>query len=405
MNFETSAMRDAPRPAKARGSNQSGMRAYNERVVLSLIRQSGPLAKSEISRMTGLSAQSVSVIMRALEADGLLVKEAPRRGKVGQPLVPMRLAPDGAYCFGLKIGRRSLDLILIDFLGAVVGRRRKTQKWPQPGDVVRFANEAMTELLDELPPDRRARVAGLGVATPFRIWSWAEHLGAPEANMAAWRGRDIAAEIGESWAFPVFLSNDATAACGAELVFGDQTKPPAFLYFFVGFFIGGGLVIDNALYAGSTRNAAALGSMPVSIDGAKARSLVDVASLATLESAVVAGDGPDAMTWETPEDWRIPPAHLDPWMERAASGIAQATLAAASIIDFPCVVLDGWMPASMRAKLTRRVGDRIRGIEIEGIDKPEIREGGVGCDARSLGAASLPLSERYLVDRGVFLKG
>ena len=57
-----------------RGSNQSGMRAYNERLVLSLIRQTGALAKAEIARRTGLSAQTVSVIMRALEADGLLLR-------------------------------------------------------------------------------------------------------------------------------------------------------------------------------------------------------------------------------------------------------------------------------------------------------------------------------------------
>ena len=55
-----------------RGSNQAGMRAHNERLVLSLVRRHGALAKSDIARITGLSAQTVSVIMRALESDGLL---------------------------------------------------------------------------------------------------------------------------------------------------------------------------------------------------------------------------------------------------------------------------------------------------------------------------------------------
>ena len=59
----------------ARGTNQSGMRAHNERLVLSLVRQHGALAKSDIARMTGLSAQTVSVIMRALEQDGLLSRK------------------------------------------------------------------------------------------------------------------------------------------------------------------------------------------------------------------------------------------------------------------------------------------------------------------------------------------
>lgn len=45
--------------ATLRGTNQSGMRAQNERLVLSLVRQHGGLAKSDIARITGLSAQTV----------------------------------------------------------------------------------------------------------------------------------------------------------------------------------------------------------------------------------------------------------------------------------------------------------------------------------------------------------
>ena len=56
------------------------MRAHNERLVLSLVRQHGALAKSDIARITGLSAQTVSVIMRALEQDGLLLRGEPVRG-------------------------------------------------------------------------------------------------------------------------------------------------------------------------------------------------------------------------------------------------------------------------------------------------------------------------------------
>ena len=49
--------RDRLRPSRARprfhrGTNQSGMRDHNERVVLSLVRQHGSLSKSDIARMT-----------------------------------------------------------------------------------------------------------------------------------------------------------------------------------------------------------------------------------------------------------------------------------------------------------------------------------------------------------------
>ena len=75
------------------GTNQAGMREQNERLVLSLVRRHGALAKSEIARMTGLSAQTVSVIMRHLEADRLLRRGEPQRGRVGQPWCRCRSTP------------------------------------------------------------------------------------------------------------------------------------------------------------------------------------------------------------------------------------------------------------------------------------------------------------------------
>src|SRR6185503_20082469 len=120
-----------PRPSDlARGTNQSGVRLYNERLVLSLIRRHGSLAKAEIARLTGLSAQTISVIIRQLEADGLLRKEAPLRGRIGQPSVPFSLNPNGAFFLGLKIGRRSTDLVLLDFLGRPLKSRREPCRYP-----------------------------------------------------------------------------------------------------------------------------------------------------------------------------------------------------------------------------------------------------------------------------------
>ena len=62
------------------GANQVRVRAYNERLVMSLVRRHGSLSKAEIARRSGLSAQTVTVIMRALEAEGLLMRGTPMRG-------------------------------------------------------------------------------------------------------------------------------------------------------------------------------------------------------------------------------------------------------------------------------------------------------------------------------------
>src|SRR5690349_5947523 len=99
-SIKESAAAEAARPRVvdlARGTNQSGVRVYNERLVLSLIRRHGSLPRAEIARLTGLSPQTITVIMRSLERDQLVAEQSRQRGKVGQPSVPFALNPDGAF--------------------------------------------------------------------------------------------------------------------------------------------------------------------------------------------------------------------------------------------------------------------------------------------------------------------
>ena len=264
---ESNAVLSLDASAIASGADQTGVRLYNERLMLSLVRRFGRLSKVEVARMTGLSVQSASAIMNRLQADGLLRREAPLRGRVGQPTIPVSLEPEGAFSLGLKIGRRSCDLVLIDFCGAVRGRAHKTYAYPTPDLVMDFVAAALPSVTSSLSAAQRRRIAGLGVASPFQLWNWEAEIGAPSGAMEAWRSFNIAEEIGRLSPFAVTLCNDATSACAAEFFFGRGWRHPSFLYFFVGAFVGGGLVLDGALYTGRTGNAAALGSMPIAASG------------------------------------------------------------------------------------------------------------------------------------------
>lgn len=384
-----------------RGTNQSGMRDHNERLVLSLVRQHGSLAKSDIARITGLSAQTVSVIMRGLEADGLLLRGTPVRGRIGQPSVPMSLAANGAFFLGLKIGRRSVDLTLIDFLGNVLGLQRQVYRFPTPDAVVAFVTRTLPILSELLPPDLRPRISGLGVAMPFQLWNWVQFIGAPQQEMDAWKERDIQAElVACTNGLPVYVQNDATSACGAELVFGTGDRPKDFLYFYFGYFIGGGLVLDGQLYLGRTGNAAGVGPMPVpgGSDG-KMRRLLNVASMSALADAMTAVGEPSDFLWESPDTWNVSPQILSDWIDGVAEGLASAALSAAALIELEAVIIDGWMPVEVRAEIVKRTHDALHRMDLAGVSPPGIRQGSVGAEARSLGAAAIPLSQRYMIDK------
>lgn len=388
-------LESAGRTPLHRGANQSGVRDHNQRVVLSLVRRYGSLSKTEIARMAEMSAQTSSVIMRELENDGLLSRGEPQRGKIGQPSIPLSLNADGAYFLGLKIGRRSAELVLIDFLGQIREMRQFSYPYPATAQTLEFAISAISSVHESLSAEQRSRLSGLGVAMPFDLWNWAAQAGAPAGSMDDWRVFDLRGELQSHYSFPVYLQNDASSACGAELVFG-QTGLQNFVYFYIGAFAGGGVVLDGRLHVGSSGNAGALGSMPVSRrDGTQAQ-LIDVASLATLERDLRADSQDTTYLWVSPQDWAGNNPPCDGWLADAGRALAYAIVSASSVIDFEAAIIDGWMPKSIRAKLVASVQFSMQTIDAQGLRLPLVRQGNVGIHARAIGAASLPLSERYL---------
>lgn len=386
------------------GANQIRVREYNERLVLSIVRRHESLPKSEIARRTGLSPQTVSVIMRALEQDGLLLRGSPQRGKVGQPSIPMSLDPEGAFSVGLKIGRRSADLILLDFLGSVRASHRTTYPYPRPAKILDFTKKGLTKLEAKLQPHLTDRIAGIGIAMPFELWNWADKLDAPKEQMQAWRHVDFKAEIAKFSALPSFVQNDATAACGAELVFGRGAELDDFVYFFIGNFIGGGVVLNQAVYSGRSGNAGALGSMPVVQQGHARTQLIDHASIAELENRLADQQMDTDLLWGGDSSWQSLNPVLGQWISDTAYHLATAIIASCAVIDFAAAIIDGGFPEHVRSDLVAATRGEIAKMNLQGITAPQILTGSIGSSARAIGGACLPLYSRYLLDQNVLFK-
>jgi predicted NBD/HSP70 family sugar kinase len=256
----------------------------------------------------------------------------------------MTLNPDGAFSFGLKIGRRTSDIVLSDISGKTRGRRSISYRFPAPDEIMSFLKTAMAETSRELPEGGAARIAGIGIATPFQLWDWHDVLGARAADLAVWADFDFSQTIARFSDLPVWVENDATAACRAEHVFGRGRERMDYAYFFIGSFIGGGVVLNHSVYAGHQGNAGAFGSLPL---GSSA-SLIDLASIYLLEVALnAAGKGTETL-WGPSQDWSGYEPELSDWLARTSNASARAVVAVCSVIDFETVVIDGAFPVEVR---------------------------------------------------------
>jgi predicted NBD/HSP70 family sugar kinase len=236
-------------------------------------------------------------------------------------------------------------------------------------------------------------------------------VGAPAGALAEWREFDLQSELKKRCGLPVFHSNDATAACGAELIFGKGREHFDYVYFFIGSFAGGGIVLGGSLFPGRSGNAGALGSMPIPVHlggttGRKGGSeqLIRSASLFRLEKRLQAeGDDPGFL-FSSFENWDQLGTVLHGWIEETAEGLAYAITAAVSVVDFGAAIIDGGFPAELRQRLVARVNERLMEMDLKGLTPFQVIEGSVGANARSIGAATLPLFARFLLDRDVLFK-
>lgn len=403
MNVASPPVADAT--LKVRGSNHEGMRQFNERIVLQAIRLHGALPKAELARLTQLSKQTVSIIVERLLEDGLLQKQDRIRGGIGQPSVPLALNPAGAYSVGVQVGRRSLEVLVADFVGQIVQHHVFHYEHPDPDHVLPLVAEALATLRTEMD-DAWPRVVGVGLAAPLGMHQWADVMGeqAGEA-LARWQGVDLQAAVQTMTDLPVVFARDTVAACTAELLLGHGQQLHSYLYIYVGTFVGGGLVLQGRLLTGGRGNAGAIGSMPLSLaQGQGAAQLLEVASGWQLERALQqAGLDPQRVMRDDITGAALAP-WTQPWLAKAADALAMTATTATALLDLDAVVLDGSLAPALLQALIDQTQTALQHYRQAGIRPPVLVQGAMGVHARALGGALLPLHTQFFPDKDIFLK-
>jgi len=405
------------------GSNLAGISQYNERLILQLIRRAGSLPKAEIARITHLSAQTASVIINRLLERDLVLKQNQKisTGKAGQPAIPIELNPEGAFSFGIKIGRRSLDIALVNFVGDILQQISHDYDYPDPQFVFPTIETSLEQLKKNLSQDKHGRILGIGIAAPHSLGGWQEEEHIPSGVTEQWNHIDVRKRTQETQDHPVWYSNDATAACIASLELDNPEKFDSYLYLFIGTFIGGGVILNRSFYNGHFNNTGAIGSMPLpyyyadedSQTTASKRTvqLLNCASRYLLNDQLeTLGVIPDEVleAYAESSEKQIPETHsqaIQNWLQQVAPAIAYAITSAVSVIDFEGIIIDGLLPKPLTKELTDLVQQEMEQLNLEGLNPPHLYAGSLGNNARALGGAFLPFYTNFSPDRSILISG
>lgn len=351
---------------RASGMNAVSVRSYNERLVLSLLLQNKGLSRMDIGNRTGLSAQTVSVIVRSLEQEGLVSRGEAVKGRMGPPTIPLSLNPEGAYSVGISLGHKHTDVVLIDFVGQV----KFYTSLPLPSDETPTNHsrllKTVRQALEALPDKHEGRLAGIGIAMPEDQ----EELALGPTGMAE-RFEAISKEIEDALGIEVYVQNDITAAAAGESMFGAAKSLDDYLYFYIGARLHHRLVLNHQIF--QSRQPA---SQPV--------------GLLDLEERLIGNGIASDPLWRRGGDWPDFGAAKVEWVATCVEVLNSAVSSASQFLPVGTVIVSSYAPTAVCSELASAVSAANSDIEA--------RPGELGISPKALGAASLPFSSKFTVD-------
>jgi len=232
--------------------------------ILDAIR-SAELSRVELAAMTGLTEAAVSMTVRRLIEEGLVV-ETGRTPTGGKPRTLLRLDPAARLSVGVHLDEDATTYVLTGQTGGVVSRLARPAPTDADQDAVLAGLVADIEVLIDGSGVDRARCLGVGVVWPGPHGARVRPEDAPP-HLRGWRRDDLDRRLAEATGLPVLVENDATAAAVGEYWVARVGPTRAFAALYMGSGIGAGIVIDGVALRGSQANAGEFGHVCLQVDG------------------------------------------------------------------------------------------------------------------------------------------
>jgi predicted NBD/HSP70 family sugar kinase len=235
----------------------SRLRAANRELLVSLLRERGPMTQAELARASDLSPATVSSIVRDLREEGLLEDgQAAGRGTA------LEMSRSAGVAVGIDFGHSHVRVAIADLAHTILAEDERDLDVDHRADEgITLAGRMVRGLLDQvgMDPDR---VTGVGMGLPGPLRHDGGEVG-DSAILPGWIGSRPAQLIEAELGMPVRVENDANLGALAEIVWGAGRDHADVVYLKVSTGVGAGLVLNGRLYHGSAGTAGEIGHLTI----------------------------------------------------------------------------------------------------------------------------------------------
>ncbi|MFE1268085.1 ROK family protein [Streptomyces sp. NPDC058757] len=242
-----------------------GRREANAATVLRTVLDHGPVSRSAVARLSGLSPAAVSRQATDLTRLGLLreLPEASGDGGVGRPRIPVDLhigAGGGPVVAGVHLGVPASTFALVDLRGRVLARHQHPHAPFAPERLPAEVGAELRAFLDRHTAGRP--LLGVGAAIGGRVDPATGVVVRHDA--LGWRHRPFAAELSRALGGPaVRLDNHARAIARSEILFGRPAARRGLLHLFVGNVVDAAVGLAGVVHQGPGGAAGDVAHLPV----------------------------------------------------------------------------------------------------------------------------------------------
>ncbi|GAB4527154.1 MAG: ROK family transcriptional regulator [Anaerolineae bacterium] len=221
--------------------------------MLELIREQGPISRSEIARRLRLSPATITRIVNNLLENHIVLEGGAVQSQHGRRPVLLEFNPYASLIIGVYVHQNMMGA-LSDLNGQIL-ERRVVPSIPGEEGVQRLI--ALIEELHQVSKDMELPVRGVGVGAPSIVIFdqgtvvWAPTLG--------WRDLPLKARLEQALHLPVFVENEVNLIALGESWQGVGRGVSNLVCISLGAGIGAGIILNGQLYRGSHHAAGEVG--------------------------------------------------------------------------------------------------------------------------------------------------
>jgi predicted NBD/HSP70 family sugar kinase len=247
------------------------LRRQNRAAVLWSLYLSQPCSRQELGAATGLSAASVTNVIRELIDEGVVIETGLAESDGGRPRTMLAMNPRYGYVIGVDIGETRTRVELFDL--TMTERARAEYPLDQAAEhdvavVVGQIAAGLDTVLAGSGIDREA-ILGVGVGVPGIIERGPEVL--VHGQTYGWDAVPLEKLLRAHTDLPLRFDNGAKTMGRAELWFGAGRGARNAVMVLIGSGVGASLISGGATYEGATSSAAEFGHVTVAVGGRKCR--------------------------------------------------------------------------------------------------------------------------------------